>query len=56
MSVRGAGLCKGSGDEYLLDNHVYSNDGLTVFGLHEEPAAYGTLAGKWLDVLTGDVS
>lgn len=37
------------GDEYLLDSHVYSSDGLTVFGLHEEPGTYGTLAGKWLE-------
>ena len=25
------------GDDLLLDSHVYSSDGLTVFGLHEEP-------------------
>lgn len=37
------------GDDLLLDSHVYSSDGLTVFGLHEESGAYGTLAGKWLE-------
>ncbi|MEX5237310.1 hypothetical protein [Kocuria arenosa] len=37
------------GDDYLLDSHEYSSDGLTVFGLHEEPAVYGVLAGKWLE-------
>ena len=37
------------GDDLLLDSHVYSSDGLTVFGLHEEPGTYGTLAGKWLE-------
>ena len=37
------------GDDLLLDSHEYSSDGLTVFGLHEEPATYGTLAGKWLE-------
>ncbi|GAA1750612.1 hypothetical protein [Kocuria aegyptia] len=37
------------GDGYLLDSHVYSSDGLTVFGLHEEPGTYGNLAGKWLE-------
>jgi hypothetical protein len=37
------------GDEYLLDNHEYSNDRLTAFGLHEEPDTYGTLAAKWLE-------
>ncbi|WP_418606592.1 hypothetical protein [Georgenia sp. SUBG003] len=42
------------GDEYLLDNHEYTNDGLTVFGLQEEPGTYGTLAAKWLERSTGD--
>ncbi|MEX5265269.1 hypothetical protein RF640_14715 [Kocuria sp. CPCC 205231] len=37
------------GDDLLLDSHVYSRDGLTVFGLCEEPATYGALAGKWLE-------
>lgn len=37
------------GDEYLLDNHEYTDDGLTVFGLREEPDTYGTLAAKWLE-------
>jgi hypothetical protein len=33
---------------HLLNSHVYSSDGLTVLGLHEEPAIYGTLAGRCL--------
>lgn len=37
------------GDDLLLDSHVYSSDGLTVFGLYEEPSTYGMLAAKWLE-------
>lgn len=36
------------GDNHLLDNHVYDADGLTIFGLEEEPETYGTFAAGWL--------
>lgn len=37
------------GNSSLLDNHVYDADGLTVIGLTEAPATYGTLAARWLE-------
>jgi hypothetical protein len=37
------------GNELILDSHVYDADGLTVIGLTEAPATYGTLAARWLE-------
>ncbi|MPV87288.1 hypothetical protein GB882_01300 [Georgenia ruanii] len=37
------------GDDHLLDSHEFSSDGLTVFGLIEEPETYRMLAAKWLE-------
>lgn len=37
------------GDRYLLDNHVYGRDGLTVLGLRASPEQFANWTASWLE-------